>query len=453
MVFKNFRIQLILRIICLMANILIFAFFIFQLSYQVTTIMLFAAIILQVILLVRYLEKTNRLVSNFLESVRYTDFNQTYKNEGLGASYEELKKAFNDVILDFQKIRSEKEEHYHYLQNVIQHIGVSLIAFQKNGKVEMLNNAAKKMFQINNLRNILLLKNFSPELASTIMNLKSGENAMVKVQDKDTLMQLAIYCTEFKLQNKIITLVSIQNIHNELEEQEMEAWQKLIRVLTHEMMNSIAPISSLSSTIHTMLKPIDEAIVKKQYHAINQDMFNDIYDSVKTIHKRSEGLMHFVETYRNLTHIPKPNFKIMSVKEIFNSLQNLFQEELNNNKILFSVEVNPDSLELMADSELMEQVFINLIKNSIHALQSKQQPKITLKAYLGSHGKIVMQVIDNGSGITQDAKDKIFIPFYTTKKNGSGIGLSLSRQIIRLHGGTIHVQSESEIGTEVTLKF
>jgi nitrogen fixation/metabolism regulation signal transduction histidine kinase len=415
--------------------------------------MLFLAIVAQIISLTSFLEKTNRLVSNFLESIRYTDFNQTFQIEGLGASYEELKKAFNDVILDFQKIRSEKEEHYHYLQNVIQHIGVSLIAFQKNGKVEMLNNAAKKLFQVNNLRNILLLKNFSPELTTTIMNLKSGESAMVKVQDKENLLQLAIHCTDFKLQDKIITLVSIQNIHNELEEQEMESWQKLIRVLTHEIMNSIAPISSLSSTIHTMLKPIDDAILKKEYQAINQDMFNDIYDSIKTIHKRSEGLLHFVETYRNLTHVPKPNFKLVSIQEIFSNLQSLMQEEFNENNIRFSMEISPESLTFMADGELVEQVLINLIKNSIHATLAKEEPQITLKAFLGMRGKVVLQILDNGSGITHDAKDKIFIPFYTTKKNGSGIGLSLSRQIIRLHGGTIHVQSEPEKGTEVTLKF
>ncbi len=142
----------------------------------------------------------------------------------------------------------------------------------------------------------------------------------------------------------------------------MESWQKLIRVLTHEIMNSIAPISSLSSTIHAMLKPIDDAILKKEYQAINQDMFNDIYDSIKTIHKRSEGLLHFVETYRNLTHVPKPNFKLVSIQEIFSNLQNLMQEEFNENNIRFSMEISPESLTFMADGELVEQVLINLIK-------------------------------------------------------------------------------------------
>ena len=446
MIFKKFRLQAIVKVALLMLSIFVLCYLIFVFHFHISAIIVLLIIIYQVVDIIHFVEKTNRYLENFLESIRYTDFSRSYQVEGLGASYDGLRKAFNDVITDFQKIRTEKEEHFYYLQNVIQHIGVSLIAFQKNGKVELINNAAKKLFQMNNLRNILLLKNFSKELVNTILQMKSGEKAMVKVQDQDNFLQLSIYATEFKIRERFITLVSIQNIQSELEEQEMEAWQKLIRVLTHEIMNSIAPISSLSGTVKTMMQ-------KFQDQCKDQDNFKDITDALDTIQKRSDGLMHFVETYRNLTRIPKPVFKIFQIKQLFERVQKLMNEEITSQNIHCKLSINPTSLELTADEELIEQVLINLIKNSIHALEGREGAEIEMSAMLGPRGKIIIQIADNGPGILSEAVDKIFIPFFTTKKKGSGIGLSLSRQIVRLHGGNITVFSEPDKRTEFTLKF
>ncbi|MCK5051789.1 MAG: ATP-binding protein [Candidatus Cloacimonetes bacterium] len=451
MVYRNFKINIVVRIILIIVMILAVFISIYRFGFNVTPILLCVLIIFQISDLIRYVQKTNRYLTSFLESIRYADFSRSFKLEGLGSAYDEMRDAFNDVISDFQKIRSEKEEHFHYLQNVIQHIGISLIAFQKDGSVEMINNSAKKLFQISKLKNISELESYSPELVIKMKNMKSGERILVQVIDNDMMMQLAIYATEFKIRMQRIILVSIQNIQSELEEQEMAAWQKLIQVLTHEIMNSITPIASLSSTINELLKDIDTTDNKPQM--IDDETVIDIRNSLKTITKRSTGLVHFVESYRNLTKIPKPKFDIIPIKEIFNNVHLLMEKDLKLKVIECVIDISPPSLELTADEELIEQVLINLVKNAIHALSDIDNAKIILKAFLDKRGRIAVQVIDNGPGILNEVIDKIFIPFFTTKPEGSGIGLSLSKQILRMHGGTLTAQSEPNVETNFTLRF
>jgi len=451
MVFKNFKLNIVIRIILIILMILAVFISIYGFGFNVTPVLLGVLVIFQIIDLIKYVQKTNRYLTSFLESIRYADFSRSFKLEGLGTAYDEMKEAFNDVIRDFQRIRNEKEEHYHYLQNVIQHIGISLIAFQKDGSVEMINNSAKKLFQVNKLKNINELENYSKELVEKLKKMKSGERILVQVLDNDMMMQLAVYATEFKIRMQRIILVSIQNIQSELEEQEMEAWQKLIRVLTHEIMNSITPIASLSTTINELLKDIDTTDNIPQM--IDDETVEDIRNSLTTISKRSTGLIHFVDSYRNLTKIPKPNFNIIPVKEIFDNVHLLMEKDIQNCGIECVIDITPSGLELTADEELIEQVLINLIKNARYAVADTIDPKITMRAFLDKRGRIALQVLDNGPGILQDVIDKIFVPFFTTKQDGSGIGLSLSKQIMRMHGGSITAQSEPNKETSFTLRF
>jgi nitrogen fixation/metabolism regulation signal transduction histidine kinase len=426
-------------------------FSVFNLGFSVTPILLGLITILQILSILKYIQKTNRYLTTFLESIRYSDFSRSFKIEGLGSAYDGLKTAFNHVIEDFQKIRTEREEHHYYLQNVIQHIGIGLIAFRKDGHVEMMNNSAKKLFQINRLNNIKELKKYSDGLVRTLRDLKPGKRKLVQVSDEDVMLQLAIYSTEFKLSNRTIKLVSIQNIQSELEEQEMAAWQKLISVLTHEIMNSITPIASLSATVAKLLKDIDTTDNIPQ--EIDDETVEDIRKSMMTINKRSIGLIRFVESYRSLTKIPKPEFEIIPVKNIFGNVKLLMEEELHKSNINCKRSIIPETLEVTADQEQIERVLLNLLKNSQHALEGQENGKIDLNAFLDKRGKVAIQVVDNGPGILEDVIDKIFIPFFTTKANGSGIGLSLSRQIMRFHGGTITADSEPNVKTEFTLKF
>ena len=274
----------------------------------------------------------------------------------------------------------------------------------------------------------------------------------MKVQYDDDILQLAIFASTIKVKDKLIYLVTIKDIQNVLEEQETEAWQKLIRVLTHEIMNSITPIASLSSTLDLMLKGMVAEGNGEELH-IDKESVSEIQEALQTINKRSTGLLHFVNTYRNLTRIPKPNFRQCSVNELFVNIEKLMEEEIKRYGFEFIVRVEPADLEFTADDQLIEQVLINLLKNSLHALIGRPSGKIQLLGFMNKRGRVTLQVIDNGTGILKDVLDKIFIPFFTTKPSGSGIGLSLSKQIMRLHNGTISAHSEPEVETVFTMTF
>jgi nitrogen fixation/metabolism regulation signal transduction histidine kinase len=369
------------------------------------------------------------------------------------SSFGKLKQSFNEVIKNFQAVKAEKEESYFYLQTVIQHIGIALIAFRKDGTVEMINNATKKLFRINSLGNVSELKNVSPGLAEKLLSIKHGQNTLLRIQDKDDILQLAIYATEFTIHNRTIILTSIKNIQAELEEKEMESWQKLIRVLTHEIMNSITPISSLSSTVTLIIDDLKQSLKEKNADEELLDSVVDVENAFRTIHKRTDGLLHFVNTYRNLTTVPRPQLTIFSVRSLFENIKGLHDEQLTLKNIRCEIDVHPQSLELTADEKLIEQVLINLLKNAMQSLTEKEDARIILKGFINKRGRVTLQVIDNGGGILPDVMDKIFIPFFTTKADGSGIGLSLSKQIMRKHGGNLSAWSDPNKETIFTLTF
>ncbi len=451
MSFKNFRFNLIIRVLVLSAFCFLF-FYTLNIQYFIAPVLGAVAIIFQVTSLIRYVDKTNRELTSFLESIRFSEFTRSFQIEKMGGSFDELNKAFNEVIEDFQKVRSEKEEHFHYLQTIVQNIDVSLIAYRKDGNVELINKAAKKLFQVTSLKNIKDLISVSREVVDILLTIRPGENKLVKFNDGEDILQLAIYATTIKIKDKLIVLATIKDIQNVLEEQETEAWQKLIRVLTHEIMNSITPIASLSSTLENMLDAMAVSQNEDELK-LEKGSVSEIQKALQTISKRSTGLLHFVNTYRNLTRIPKPNFKVCNIDELFRNIQKLMEEEVTASNLTFIVRADPDNIKITADEQLIEQVLINLIKNSIYALQKRQNGQIQLLAFLNKRGRATIQVIDNGPGILQDVLDKIFIPFFTTKPSGSGIGLSLSKQILRLHNGSISAYSEPDKETVFTLTF
>ncbi|MCK5137925.1 MAG: hypothetical protein KAR19_19215 [Bacteroidales bacterium] len=450
MVFKQFRFNIVIRVLLLTSTCLAL-FITLNSTFTFTPILVAGLIIYQVWSLIRYVDRTNRELASFLESIRYSEFTRSFQISDSGSSFDELNAAFNDVMKDFQQVRAEREEHFHYLQSIVQNIDISIIAFQRDGTVEMINPAAKKLFQINTLRNINKLRSLSENLADTLLTINPGDNKLVKVQDEDDILQLAIYATEFKVKNKVILLSTVKNIQNVLEEQETAAWQKLIRVLTHEIMNSIAPISSLSSTVESMVKPF--AAGAKGAADIDVETVKEIQGALQTINKRSTGLMNFVETYRSLTKIPEPNFEVVKMQDLINNVHTLMKKEVQQKNIGLTTGVEPDTIEVQIDEQMIEQVLINLIKNSVQALKGCQEGMIQIRGFYNKRGRPTIQVTDDGQGILDDVIDKIFIPFFTTKRSGSGIGLSLSRQILRLHGGTITAKSKPNEETIFTLTF
>ena len=451
--FKNFRISVILRVLAIVANAFLIMWLIFTTSYYFTTLLAVGIAIYQVIILIQFVETTNTLLTNFLESLRYSDFSRTFEIKGLGYSFDRLTESFSVVIDDFRKVREEREQNYFYLETVVEHIGFGLISYREDGVVELINNSTKKLFKISSLKNLSELENFSPDLVAKLMAISNGESIMVKIQKQDTILQLAIFATEFKVADRLIRMATIKDIQNELEENEMESWQKLIRVLTHEIMNSITPIASITQTLGSMIKEVRSTYSNAIPDNSEIETIDEIELAIETIHKRSTGLLHFVESYRDLTRIPAPKFSIFAVRILFDNVKGLMKNEMQNHNIQYITSTHPENLELSADEQLIEQVLINLIKNAIQALDKTENPRIELNAFVDLNGKIIIQMIDNGQGILPEVLDKIFVPFFTTKPKGSGIGLSLSRQILRLHGGTLTAHSNPDVETVFTLKF
>ncbi len=451
MVYKKFRFLVIFRILLIATSIFLMLFAFGQEKHTVTGIILAALTIFQIISLIRYVERTNRKLSQFLESIRHSDFASSFSDKDMGKSFEELNTSFNAVINEFRKNRAEKEEHFNYLQTVVQHVSIGIIAYRKDGKVDIFNNAVKRLLRINHLKNINDLAEVKPELPEILLKLKAGDKTLIKLVCCDELMQLLIYATEFRMRGEEFILVSLQNISTELEEKEIESWQMLIRVLTHEIMNSITPISSLASTVREML--MEEVNGMPQQRELDTEDLESVNSALLTIENRSQGLLNFVEIYRNLTRIPKPNFRYFQVKDICDRAQMLLQPKLDKFKINSSYRIIPENLMVTADPDLIDQVVINLMLNAIDAVKDTENPIISILASTNLNGRITIDFADNGYGIKPDIMDKIFMPFFTSKKEGSGIGLSLSRQIMHLHKGTITVKSKPGEGSVFSLTF
>ncbi|MEM1135855.1 MAG: ATP-binding protein [Bacteroidota bacterium] len=452
--FKDFRLRVILRMVFLTGTICILFYLIFTQMYSITVAFVAGLVIYQVTAIIKLLENTNREVIDFLSSIRYDDFSQSYQLTGRGGSFDQLNNEFNKVIQNFKNIRNEKEAEYQYLRNIIHHIGIGILSFDKKGDVQIINTAAKRLFKVNRLRNISKLQVFSPELVEHLHQLRTGAKALVRVRDNGEIVQLAIYAIELYLKGEEFKLVTVQNIQSELEEKEMEAWQNLIRVLTHEIMNSVTPISSLANTVHGEISYIKDT----QEQALSTEDLEDIGMAIDTIKRRSEALIRFVSDFRNLTHMPEPNLNHVKVGEMFKHIQILMNNDFKSYNIRFETRLEPESLIVTADQELIEQVLINMVKNAVQALQEMSEDEnnhklILLSGYQNNNNRPVISVNDNGPGIDRDAIDRIFIPFFTTKKRGSGIGLSLSRQIMRKHKGTITANSNPGEGTTFNLVF
>ncbi len=452
MVFNRFRIVVFGRVFFILITGLILFLLTHKTNYFFTPIIFTILIVIQTIGLIQYVELTNKKISRFLESIRYADFNAAYADAKADKTFRDLNQSFNEVFNEYRKIRASEAEQHHYLKTVVRHVNNGIIVFSKDGKINLINDAAQSFFKIGSIENIMDISIVDKTLARLFINMKSGDRELYKMVHNGEIKQLSIHAASFRMRGKEFVLVNFQNIFNELEDNEIFAWQQLTRVLTHEIMNSITPILSLTDTMNDMISENVELSQRKDHNA-EPEAWSEIAVAIKSINKRSKGLMHFVETYRSLTRIPKPVFKRFAVVELFESIAALLKPKLSEKSIDFYYQISPDNLQLTADPDLIEQVMINLITNSIQALQESSSPKIELFAKQVYTNKVNIIVKDNGQGIKPDVIDKIFVPFFTSKKEGSGIGLSLSRQIMRLHKGTIVVKSEPEQETQFILKF
>jgi len=437
-----------------------------------TGLVLFPLFIAELVLsvnLYRFVTSLNRKLTRFLESVRYSDFAVAFRaDSNLGPSFHELNDQFNEVLDAFRQARAEKEANLHYINTIVQHVSVGLLTFDSAGQVEMVNQSTLRLLGTYRLRTLSDLSTTHPDLVNV---LKAASTSPTPVSyQTGTDGELSVRCTAVRLRGRLVTVASLQNIRTELQQRELDAWQNLTKVLRHEIMNSITPIVSLAGTmrdiVETDLVPIAEASLAlepqlsesdKAISALLSPSFfassvTDLRDALMTIEQRGAGVMRFVDAYRHFTTIPQPNFAEVSVAHLLRHVVQLVQA--NNQKHAITILTNDVSpnLAIRADADQIEQVLINLLKNAVEILDETPDPMIRLEA-ITDGPRVIISVSDNGPGIEPEALEQIFIPFYTTKKTGSGIGLSLSRQIMQLHGGQLTATSIPGEGSTFNLVF
>jgi len=447
MEFSRFRISIIIQVLLMAVSTLAFFWTIRQEYMLITSSSLAILWVLQIVYLIWYLQKVNRDLTKFITALKYDDVSISFnKEKKVDQSFKKLHKELNQIIHEISEVRADKESEHHYFNNTIKHIGIGIIAYDETGKIEICNEAALKLLNLHYLNNILEVDKTKPGLSEKIKSIKPGNNKLIKLNINNEIIQLSIKAANFKIKSREIKLLSLQNIKTEIEHSEVDAWQKLIRVLTHEIMNSVSPINLLSGSLIEMF---EENNTIKTIEDIDNTTIENSVLGLKTIRKRSEGLTSFVKTYKSLTQIPKPHFTDLNICQLFEHIETLLKEDLNSKHIDFIQNCNTNIL-INADEKLIEQVLINLIKNASDALINTVNPQIKLITERQNE-KLYIKVIDNGPGISSEVIENIFIPFFTTKEKGSGIGLSLSRQIMYLHGGNISVKSEPNTETTFTL--
>jgi len=449
MIFNKFYISIFLRIIFIVLTCILFVYLIQRDDYLFTSGFVAFLIIVQTALLIKYVNRTNRELAEFLIHLQQGDTSVVFTKENIEKTFKGLRDSFEKINVDVKKVIEEKEQKEHYLNYVIDNVKTGLIAFNESGNIEFANNQAKVFLNKKNY-SLLNIHNLDDELIDIFTNTNPSESKIIKKTINNELYFLSFSSSEFKIGSKRFKLFSIHDVKQEIEANEIESWQKLTRVLTHEMMNSITPITSLAHAIKRYLK--DEDGLKSQTE-ISNELISDIDENADIIENRGTGLLEFIDNYRTITKLPKPKFETLEICKFLKNCIQLFDNDIKYKNIKIKLNVIPENQTLLADKGMIEQVIINLIKNSIDALNIAVNPKIDLISFIDENKKVKIQVIDNGTGISLDALDNIFIPFFTTKEKGSGIGLSLSRQIMHLHGGIISVKSEPNVETTFTLTF
>jgi two-component system nitrogen regulation sensor histidine kinase NtrY len=450
MPFKHFsyRIQVILRIVLILSIGFAGVIIAVETSFWMVAFWLGLVVFLMILELIRFHERSKKALREFLLSVKQEDFSSL---STIDETDRELQDAYRQILNKFRYLRIQKETHYHYLQRVIEHVDTALICLDHNQDIQLINHSAKELLQVPAIKDLRALEKVDRELVSLIRTIGTGQREMIRLIRKGKILNLSVRATEFTLEKDSYKIVSLHDIKTELEEQEVDSWQKLVRILTHEIMNSTIPITNMVSFAREFL--VDEDGNPKQIPGLNEEEISDLIESLTTAESRSKGLVKFVQKTKSLTRIPEPSFREVKLKDLINRVKELFKQELEALKIELTIDLKQPDLIIKADLELIEQVLINLIRNSIEALEHTREPMIELSAGQENKSQTIIRLRDNGKGIDPEHLEQIFVPFFSTRKEGSGIGLSLSRQIMKLHKGRIEVESEKGTGTCFSLVF
>jgi len=428
----RFRALTIFQVALLVGSISVLAWSLFATEFLAVPVAIGIIVLLQVIGLLHYVEAHVITLEDFFAAINYEDFTRRFMEDDVDV---ELKEAFNRILGRFQDARAERDIQAGYLETVVKHVPVPFIAAKSDGTLSLVNNPARRLTGLPALHHFTQLAELDPQLPDLMQNIEPGSQQLLQTRLRDVPAELRVSVSEIRIAGEIERLYSIENLSGELTARESSAWRNLIRVLTHEIMNTLTPVTSLAQTAATMLdKP---------------DATDEIREAVTTIARRSEGLTNFVSRYRELLKVPQPDPEAIRVRDALNSVVSLMSGELEGVDV--GIDVKPESLEIDADRQLLDQVLVNLVKNARDAIADSDSPQLSLSGKL-DFGRVLIRVRDNGPGIADDAMDQVFVPFFTTKREGSGIGLSLSRQIMTAHHGEIVVESDDG-GTTVSLLF
>ncbi len=408
-------------------------------------------IVFQILNFIQFINKTNTELSQFIEAVQYRDFSLQFTEKNAPISVRQLRRAFNQINSTFKQLSSEREEQYQYLQKILELVDTGILSYDQEGNVGWINEAFKRMMNVPYLRNISSLEKRDMSVYQAVMSLENGDSQLVKINHKQVLLAKTTFLNE----NIETNLIAFQNVNEAIEDTEAQAYQKLLRVMTHEIMNSVAPIASLAETMESAIarRKGKMEMGGKEFGGKNDDEFDDISLGISTIRKRSENLLKFADTYRQLAKVSMTSFSKFYIRDLFEGVEILLENQIEQKNIEFDVIIKDFELMIEGDMVLIEQVIINLIINAIDAVQHQPNPKITLSVFQNNQQHTIIEVRDNGVGMSDELMDKIFVPFFTSKPNGSGIGLSLSKQIMALHKGTITVNSVEKQGTAFRLGF
>ena len=439
----QFKIRVLLHIVALVVLVILSFYLISVRNILPFAAVLAIALIVTIISLFRLVNRTNDRLASFLMSIKYDDFNVTYSNTSDERSEKALFGAFNLINGKFRDIRLEKEMQFQYFQTLVEQVETGLIGFDEAGQTIFMNRALKQLLHKSYFATMEAVRRFDSDLHEKLSELKPGDRALLRRQHMSETLELAVRKTELKLKGSVFTFYSFQNIHAELQEQEVQSWQKLIRILTHEIMNSVSPVVSLAHATNDLLD---------KGEPVNDEIRAEVHSAIQAIQKRGEGLMHFTQTYRKLTKLPAPQLREVNLVELAGRVALLMKPSIEAAGVRLIEAYAVPTMLCQADPELLEQALINLLKNAVEALEGISDPEVKLMLE-HTDGRIVLRVSDNGAGISDDAMDQIFVPFFTTKRDGSGIGLSLTRQIIQSHGGSISVFSQEGQGTEFVVSL
>lgn len=452
--FKRFSLLIVIRTVLTMMTLILLTQALMHQGYHASTLLLSIILIFQFIEITRFISKTNAELVRFFDAIRHADFSQRFELKALGTGFDELGSTFADIVKRIQTVRSTQESELRQIKAIIEHVPVPLLSIANNGKITLWNNSVRRLFGTHVITKIEDLAQFDSEFPTKLQSILVGERTLITIIIDDMEHRLIISATEIVTATHRETLLSLQDIQSELALAQLQAWQDLVSVLTHEIMNSITPVASLAKTAVDLVKDVQHKTknLPNITEEVNEEL-DDILGAVQTVSRRSDGLMQFVSSYRRLTRLPSPNRQTISVEKLFTNVTSLITQVSKDKGADLITSVFPSELDVNVDVDMIEQVLINLLQNAEQALCQSTSPQITMRASLNLRGHVVIEVSDNGKGIEQENIGQIFVPFFTTKKEGSGVGLALTRQVMIAHDGKVAVRNNNQGGATFSLIF